>query len=115
VSKRPAGVTQTSLPTEGIAMAKVKNKKLYARMRAHGVRKRVARELSDLPRQVEGGKRAPKALREAVDRLEATTSELREHIGHGDRSAAARKAARTRDAKAQKRSAAARKGARRRK
>jgi hypothetical protein len=49
-----------------------------------------------------------------VDRLGATVSELREHSRRGDRSASARKAARTRRAKAQKRSASARKGARRR-
>jgi hypothetical protein len=95
-------------------MAKVKDEKLYARMRANGVRKKVARELSALPRQVKDGKQVPKALRDAVDRLEAAASELREHVGHGDRKAAARKAARTREAKSQKRSAAARKGARRR-
>ena len=96
-------------------MAKpAQDKKLYRRMRASGVRKKVARQLTELPSHVKGGKQAPKPLREAVDRLEATAAELREHIGRGDRKTAARKAARTRRAKSQKRSASAKKGTRRR-
>ena len=70
------------------------------------------RELTELPALADAGKQAPKALREAVDRLEATVAELREHVGRGDRSAAGRKAARTRSAQTQQRRAAARKGAR---
>lgn len=94
-------------------MAKVKrDKKLYSRLRASGVRKKVASRLAELPAQVRGGKRAPKAVRQAIDRLEATASELREHAARGDRGASARKAAKTRRAKAKSRSAAAKKGAR---
>lgn len=94
-------------------MAKAKqDRELYSRMRASGVRKKVARRLAELPSQVSGGKQAPKPMRDAVDRLEARVSELREHVGRGDRSASARKGARTRRAKAQSRSASARKGAR---
>jgi hypothetical protein len=96
-------------------MAKTKqDKKLYARLRASGVRKKAARELTQLSAWSKGGKQAPKPLRKSVKRLEGAVSELREHVGRGDRKAAARKAARTRKAKKQKRSAAARKGARRR-
>ena len=96
-------------------MAKAKrDQKLYSRMRKGGVRKNVARQLSELPGQVRGGKKAPKPLREAVERLEGAVSELRGHAGRGDRSAAARKAAKTRRAKAERRSASARKGARKR-
>jgi prephenate dehydrogenase len=91
-----------------------RDKKLYRRMRASGVRKKVARQLTELPSHVKDGKQAPKPLREAVDRLEATAAELREHIGRGDRQTAARKAARTRRAKSQRRSSSAKKGARRR-
>ena len=91
-------------------MAKTKNKKLYHRMRASGVRKKLARDLSALP--AKGHKKAPKPLREAVDRLDATVSELRSHVGGSDRKAAAKKAARTRRANAKRRSASARKGAR---
>ena len=96
-------------------MAKTKqDKKLYARMRSAGVRKKVARELTRLSSSGKRGKQAPKPLRRAVERLEGTVSELREHVGRGDRKAAARKGARTRKAKKQKRSAAGRKGARHR-
>ena len=96
-------------------MAKTKqDKKLYTRMRSAGVRKKVARELTRLSSSSKRGKKAPKPFRQAVERLERTASELREHVGRGDRKAAARKAARTRKAKKQKRSAAGRKGARHR-
>jgi hypothetical protein len=95
-------------------MAKTRDKKLYSRMRDSGVRKKVARQLTELPAHSKNGKRAPKPLREAVERLEATVTELQGHIGRGDRKTAARKAARTRGAKAGTRSASARKGARRR-
>ena len=96
-------------------MAKTKqNKKLYSRMRAGGVRKKIARQLSELPAHASGGKKAPKPLREAVDRLEAAVGELKDHSRRGKRKAAARKAARTRRAKAESRSRAARKGARKR-
>jgi hypothetical protein len=93
-------------------MAKTKDRKLYDRLRASGLRKKVARDLTALPSQVKGGKKPPKPLREAVDRLDRTVSELRGHIGRGDRKSAAKKAARTRRANAKKRSASARKGAR---
>jgi hypothetical protein len=96
-------------------MAKSKQeKKLYARLRSNGVRKKVARELTQLSSTAKDGRQVPKPLRETVKRLEKTVSELRDHVGKGDRKAAARKAARTRKAKKQKRSASARKGARRR-
>ncbi len=93
-------------------MAKTKDKKLYSQMRASGVRKKIARQLTELTAHSNSGKRAPKPLREAVDRLDATVTELRGHIRRGDRKTAARKAARTRGAKAGKRGASARKGAR---
>lgn len=89
------------------------NKKLYARMRENGVRKKVAKQLTELTSDLKGGKRrAPKPMREAVDRLEATVDELRAHVGLSDRQAAARKAARTRAANSRRRSTAARKAAR---
>jgi len=98
-----------------LKMAKTKqSKKLYSRMRASGVRKKIARQLSELPSHSSAGKNAPKPLREAVNRLEATVIELKDHSRRGKRKAAARKAARTRRAKAGSRSRAARKGARKR-
>ena len=91
-------------------MAKIKqDKKLYSKMRDHGLRKRLARELSELPAHVSDGKQAPKPLREAVDRLEGLVQELRSHTDSGDRKTPARKAARTRSQNAASRSAAARK------
>jgi hypothetical protein len=98
-----------------LKMAKTKqNKRLYSRMRASGVRKKIARQLSELPGHASRGKKAPKPLREAVDRLEAAVGELKDHSGRGKRKAAARKAAKTRRTKAESRSRAARKGARKR-
>ena len=93
-------------------MAKTKNKKLYDRMRGGGVRKKLARDLSALP--AKRSKKAPKPLRKAVERLDATVSELRSHMGRRDRSSAAKKAAQTRRTKAKRRNAAAKKGARKR-
>jgi hypothetical protein len=88
-----------------------REKKLYSKMRANGIRKRTARELSQLPSHVSKG-RAPKRVREAVDRLGSIVDELRGHTRKGDRRTAARKAARTRGRKARQRSAAAKRGAR---
>jgi hypothetical protein len=94
-------------------MGKTKQeKKLYDRMRASGIRKKVARQLADLPTQVSGKRSATKPLRSAVDQLDATVSELREHVRRGDRKAAGRKAARTRQGKRERRVASARKAAR---
>jgi archaellum component FlaC len=83
-----------------------KNKKLYNRMRDVGLRKRVARQLTELTSHVNGRKKAPKPMREAVDRLEATVSELRSHVRRSDRKAAGGEAARTRGAKSGKHKAA---------
>ena len=63
----------------------------------NGLRRRVARELTELTSRVGGGKktkRAPKPVREAVDRLEATVSEMRAHVGHGNGKSAGRKRSR---------------------
>jgi hypothetical protein len=94
-------------------MAKPKrDQDLYSKLRDHGLRKSVARQLSELPAHVSNGKQAPKPLREAVERLEGLVEELKHHTGRGDRQAAARKAARTRRENAASRSSAARKAAR---
>jgi hypothetical protein len=94
-------------------MAKVKtDKKLYERMRAHGLRKKVARQLSELPSHVSNGKQAPKPIRQTVDLLDEITKELKGKAKSGDRKAAARKAARTRKTKADQRARSARKSAR---
>jgi hypothetical protein len=96
-------------------MAKTKQEKnLYGRLRASGVRKKVAKSLTELPTHANAGRKAPKPMREAVERLEATVDTLRQHVSRGDRKAAGRKAARTRGAKANRRKAAARRGAKKR-
>jgi hypothetical protein len=87
------------------------SKKLYKRMRASGVRKRVARTLAELPKLGADGKRAPKPSRQAVKRLTDVVAELERHAKRGDRAASGRKAARTRAKKASRRSNAARKAA----
>lgn len=94
-------------------MSKIKqDKKLYGKLRDHGIRKSVARDLSELPAHVSGGKQAPKPLSDAVDRLEGLVQELKSHIESGERKTAARKGARTRSQNAAGRSASAGKGAR---
>ena len=94
-------------------MAKTKqDKKLYGKMRDHGIRKSVAKDLSKLPAHVSGGKQAPKPLRDAIERLEGLVKELKGHADSGDQQTAARKAARTRKQNAASRSASARKAAR---
>jgi hypothetical protein len=70
-------------------MAKDKRqKKLYSKLRASGIRKRTARELS-----------GAKPAREAVERLESIVIELKGHTARGGRRVPARKAARTRGRK----------------
>jgi hypothetical protein len=97
---------------KGSVAKKRADKELYDRMRASGVRKKVARQLAELPRHVTNGKRAPKPVRDAVERLQTVVEELRGHADTGTRSTAARKAARTRRSQAASRSASARKSAR---
>ena len=94
-------------------MAKVQgSKKLYGQLRASGVRKKVAKELATLPEIASHGTRTPKAVRDAVGRLDDVVSELQKHTRRANRKAAGRKAARTRGAKAERRSRAAKRAAR---
>ena len=63
-------------------MAKSKqDKQLYRRLRGSGVRKKVARRLTAVRSHAKGGKQAPRPLRDAVARLEASVLELRDHSG----------------------------------
>jgi hypothetical protein len=94
-------------------MAKTKkNQDLFDRLRANGVRKRVANVIADGADK--GRKKAPKEVREAVSGLRDLVGELEDRVqgGPAKRKAAAKKAARTRKAKSARRSAAAKKGAR---
>ena len=94
-------------------MAKGKpDKKLYDSLRSSGVRKKVAERVSEaLPKS---GSSKSKPARKAVADLSSAVDEIKDRVKGGPekRSAAARKAARTRKAKAAKRSAAGKKAAR---
>jgi hypothetical protein len=97
-------------------MAKTKrDQDLFDRLRSNGVRKRVANVIAE--GSAKGSRKAPKPAREAVAGLRDLVGELedRVHGGPAKRKAAAKKAARTRKAKAAKRSASAKKAARARK
>lgn len=93
-------------------MAKTTDQDLFARLRASGLRKRVARAVADDVGRVRAGKR-PKTLDTAVTDLRTLLAELEDRArgGPGKRSAAAQKAVRTRQRNAAKRSQAAKKGA----
>jgi hypothetical protein len=83
-----------------VAKTKI-DKKLYQRIREGGVRKTVARELAQLPALGSNGSRIPKAMRDAVDRLDSVATELKKHAAGGGRGRTARKRA-TRKSSARK-------------
>jgi len=86
-------------------MAKTKiDKELFDRMRKLGVRKSRARKVADAVRN--SPKQAPKTARKAMSDLQSAASEIQGRLNGGPaakRSAAAKKAARTRKAKAKAR------------
>ncbi len=86
---------------------------LFDRLRAIGLRKRVARDLSGALEKA-NDTRASKAAQGTIGDLRKLADELEDRVRGGPekRSAAARKAAMTRRQQAEKRSAAARKAAR---
>ena len=90
-------------------MAK-QDKDLFKSLRARGVRKKVADGVS---KAVNGGAK-PKVARRAVSDLSTVVAEIQDRIQGGPekRRAAAKKAARTRKRKAQRRSDAAKRAAR---
>jgi len=94
-------------------MAKTKpDKHLYGRLRDSGIRKRVAKRVAEsLPAK---GQKKPVRAHKLADELTAAAEAIRERAGGGSRrrSKAAKKAARTRKAKAARRSDSARKGGR---
>ena len=95
-------------------MAKTKriDEELFDRIRSLGVRKSRARQVADAVRN--SPKKAPKTARNAVADLQGAAAEIQDRIQGGPqkRKAAAKKAARTREAKARKRSDAAKRAAR---
>lgn len=93
-------------------MAKGRRDELFDRLRASGLRKRVAKAVADDVARVRSGK-TPRTLDRAVSDLRALASELEDRArgGPAQRKAAAQKAARTRQRNAAKRSSAAKKAA----
>lgn len=96
-------------------MAKNRNTDLFSSLRSQGIRKRVARALSDLEsggRDARGN--AEKLARRVIADLRTAADGIEKRLdigGAGTRSSAAKKAAATRKRAATKRSAAAKKGA----
>ncbi len=79
-------------------------------LRARGVRKRLARKVA----RATNGAASPKIARRAMSDLASVVAEIQDRLQQGPqkRSAAAKKAARTRKRKARQRSKAAKRGAR---
>ncbi len=100
-------------------MAKRSNKDLFTSLRTQGLRKSVARTLSDLESTSRTARtRAEKLARQAIKDLRSAADTIEKRVnvgGAGTRSTAAKKAAATRKRTAAKRSAAAKKGAAKRK
>src|SRR4051812_18934327 len=94
-------------------MANTTDNELFDRLRASGIRKRVARDLSSALSAARSS-RASKATQSTITELRSILDELEDRARGGptSRSAAAKKAAATRKRQAAARSAAARKGAR---
>ena len=94
-------------------MAKSQTDVLFERLRANGLRKRVARDLSSALSKG-SGTRAGKAANGTITELRKLVAELEDRAKGGPekRKAAAKKAAATRKREANKRSAAAKKAAR---
>ena len=92
-------------------MATKIDKELFDRIRALGVRKSRARKVADAVRN--SPKNAPKAARKTMADLQGAAAEIQDRINGGPekRRAAAKKAARTRKAKAKARSDRAKKAA----
>jgi hypothetical protein len=92
-------------------MAKTAHDDLFDRLRSGGLRKKVAKRVTN---GLEKGT-PPKQLQGVVDELKAVTAEIEDRVKGGParrRSQGAQKAAETRRRKAAQRSAAARKAAR---
>jgi hypothetical protein len=101
-------------PSKGASMAKTSQADaLFNRLRANGLRKRVARDISSAIGRG-GNTRASKTAQGALGDLRKLVAELEDRAkgGPNKRKAAAKKAAATRKRKAAQRSAAAKKGAR---
>ena len=90
------------------------DKDLVARLRATGLRKKVAQNVAAAVDGARSGKQPPKDLTRVIDELRSVAGELQDRAtgGPAKRSAAAKKGAATRKRNAAKRSTAAKQGAR---
>ena len=90
---------------------KSRQDELFERLRAHGLRKRVALSLADATGRA--NRNTPKGVKKLVSDLRALASEIEDRAtgGPAKRKAAAKKGAATRKRKATQRSAAAKKAA----
>ena len=97
-------------------MARTPNidKDLVARLRASGLRKKVAQNVAAAVDGARSGKQPPKELTHVIDELRSVAGDLQDRAtgGPAKRSAAAKKAAATRKRNAAKRSTSAKQGAR---
>jgi rubrerythrin len=91
-------------------MAKKLDKDLMQTLRESGLRKKVARDVTESAGRANHGKQ-PKAVTQTVENLRAAAAELENRAASSRRSDAAKKAAETRKLEAAKRSTAARKAA----
>jgi DNA-binding protein HU-beta len=96
-------------------MARKKNTDFFSSLRSQGIRKRVARALSDIENSGRGARgNAEKAARRVIADLRSAADTIEKRLdvgGAGTRSRASKKAATTRKRAATKRSAAAKKAA----
>jgi|GEM_PF-3599818 len=83
---------------------------LFKSLRARGVRKKIAKQMT----RAASGAGKPKIARKAMADLSSVVGDVSDRLRHGPekRSAAAKKAARTRKRNAEKRSQSAKRGAR---
>jgi hypothetical protein len=91
-------------------MAKKQDKDLLQALRESGVRKKVAQTVTKSAGRARRGKK-PDAVTQTVENLRKAAAELESRVTGSSRSAAAKKAVKTRKRKAAARSAAARKAA----
>lgn len=95
-------------------MAKKLDEDLFALLRSHGLRKKVAKSIAALDgNSRRAGAEGEKLARQAVDDLNAAAEHIRKRMlrSHPNRTRGARKAAQTRTRKAAQRKASAKKGA----
>jgi hypothetical protein len=96
-------------------MARNRNNDFVTFLRSQGLRKRVARALSDLEGSSRGARgNAEKLAQRVISDLRSAAEEIEKRLdigGAGSRSSAAKKGAKTRKRAATKRSSAAKKGA----